>query len=691
MKRSLLILACSGCLLTGCQSANMNPTSWVRNPFRPKSTHTFDQTAQASRAIPASSQTGAGDAFAKGEEALKSGSYKSARKHFLEVVQADPENAAAHHRLGYIGDKQEDYQAAEIHYLAALRLEPDDANIACDLGYSYLLQNRTKDSRRFLEKALKIDPNHQASLLNLAGILAKDGDYDGALALFRQAGSEEEAQANMARLFPQGRPAGADQIQLASNNQRQGQPNNREGLQNFQKLPVAQNPGTPKKKLPKDISQLDPREIPPDQINNVFAQIDAEFEEQRLQKQNPPQQNTAPAPQAAPMPNVARNQNRPSQPGQTMPTSSVPGHLPMQSAPQVSQQQPQPSPQTEAGQLPQSPYAQQMPQPTPIASQPAQQQQSAPQMPGPYDDYAVVGLTPNTDTAAQDHQNAVPTPPEMNTLPASGSPAAGAPQLTSSGPPGLPPMNTVPHQTAGLNGNTSSSQQNVMSLALQMGMNAGPGQMFPVQTGSGVSSSGAPVAMPGSQRLQIDTEPTPSPVAGMNTPLMPALNAPQMPPVQYGLHQQNSVEPMTGTSVQQVNGQQLGDVQASSGSAIREWPHSSPQSTPAMTTPQNSPNAPAPANAPSSNAETPWLESSNSSNGDIWGQSNPQIAPAGNMPQQWPHSPQAQNGSGSNEVVVHRRATPPSTMPTGAATPTNPSSNQSIPMSSLPEVVPQYR
>jgi len=692
MKRSLLILACSGCLLTGCQSANMNPTSWVRNPFRPKSTHTFDQTAQASRARPASAQTGAGDAFAKGEEALKNGNYKSARKHFLEVVQADPENAAAHHRLGYIGDKQEDYQSAEIHYLAALRLEPDDANIACDLGYSYLLQNRTKDSRRFLEKALKIDPNHQASLLNLAGILAKEGDYDGSLALFRQAGSEEEAQANIARLFPKGRPADADQIQLASNNQRQGQPNNHEGLQNFQKLPVAQNPGTPKKKLPKDISQLDPREIPPDQINNVFAQIDAEFEEQRLAQQNRPQQKAAPAPQAAPMPNVARNYS--SQQPQTASASSVPGQLPLQTTPQ----QPPASPQPATNQLPQSPYAQQMPQPTPIASQPtppAQPPQSPPQIPGQYDDYAIVGLTPNTEATAQPHPQAVPTPPEMNSLPPMGTPPGGMPSLTTSGLPGQPPVNPVPYRPTGLSGNGSSSQQNVMSMALQMGMNAGPGQMFPVQTSGNGSAPGSPVAMPGSQRLPINTAAATTPRAEVNSPSMPALNAPQMPPVQYGVHQQNPVDPANGTSVQQVNGQQINgqptsDVQNASGSTIREWPHSATPSTPAMTTPQTMQNTSS--SAPSSNSNTPWLESSTPSNGDIWGQTNPQIEPTGNMPQQWPHSPQAQtqHGSGSQEVVVHRRATPPNTMPTNSAA-TTPPSNQPIPMSSLPEVVPQYR
>ncbi|MCG6155397.1 tetratricopeptide repeat protein [Rubinisphaera margarita] len=688
MKRSLLILACSGCLLTGCQSANTNPMSWARNPFRPKSTHSFDQTAEASRVIPAAKPTGTGDAFAKGEADLKNGNYKSARKHFLEVVQADPENGAAHHRLGYIGDKQKDYQAAEIHYLAALRLEPDDANIACDLGYSYLLQNRTKDSRRFLEKALKIDPNHQASLLNLAGILAKEGDYDGALALFRQAGPEEEAQANIARLFPKGRPAGADQMQLASNNRPQEGSGNRDGQQSFQQLPVAQNPTTPRKKLPNDISQLDPREIPADQINNVFAQIDAEFEQQRMQQQSRPQQKPAPTQQAAAMPNVA--QNMPSYQGQTRQTSSVPGHLPMQSPQQVAQNQPGSTPQNPADQLPQSPYMQQMPQTTPIASQPATPPAQQPQTPDPYDDYAIVGLTPNTETStAQQTQAAVPTPPEMNTLPATRMPVGGAPQLTSSSLPGHPPVNTVPYNPAGRGSAASSPQQDVMSMALQMGMNAGPGQMFPVQTTSG-AQSGTSVAMPGSQRPQIETEPITTPLAEATSPSMPAMNAPQMPPVQYGLHQQNPIADPSGTGVQQVNGQQGNNVQAASGTAIRDWPHTQTPATPTLNMPQNGQNAPSPSNTPASNGNTPWLDSSSQPNGDIWGQTTPQIEPAGNTPQQWPHSPQAHNGSNTSEVVVHRRATPPSTVPTNPSSQNAPA-NQPLPMSSLPEVVPQYR
>ncbi|MCA9115430.1 MAG: tetratricopeptide repeat protein [Planctomycetaceae bacterium] len=141
--------------------------------------------------------------------AESAGRPEQAQKLYRQVLLEDPAHPVAHHRLGVIADQQEDYRTAEFHYQAALQASPYDADLLSDLGYSYLLQERPADSERTLRDALSIDPRHKRALNNLGLLYAKQGDESAALAVFRQAGSEAEAQGRLQQVRQQNSSSGA--------------------------------------------------------------------------------------------------------------------------------------------------------------------------------------------------------------------------------------------------------------------------------------------------------------------------------------------------------------------------------------------------------------------------------------------------------------------------------------------------
>jgi len=146
------------------------------------------------------------EALQRAADAEARGDLDSARAAYLQVVESDPKNVEAHHRLGVIADMRQDPQTADQHYAQAYALNRRDADLLCDMGYSLLLRGRFADSERRLKEALDINAYHRAALSNLGLVYGKMGRYDEALAMFRQAGTESEAQRNIATLFPNGKP-----------------------------------------------------------------------------------------------------------------------------------------------------------------------------------------------------------------------------------------------------------------------------------------------------------------------------------------------------------------------------------------------------------------------------------------------------------------------------------------------------
>ena len=129
-----------------------------------------------------------------------------AEAYYRRVLELQPDNSVANHRLAVIADKKHDYARAEHYYLTALQREPRNPDLLSDVGYSYLLQGRREDSERCLMAATRLDPSHAKALHNLSLLYAANGDYDHAFDALRRALGESEAHVQIVRLFPNGKP-----------------------------------------------------------------------------------------------------------------------------------------------------------------------------------------------------------------------------------------------------------------------------------------------------------------------------------------------------------------------------------------------------------------------------------------------------------------------------------------------------
>lgn len=542
----ILMLAWVACSI-GCQSANLMPTGFAQNPFRSLGSKTPKEPI-SEHVVPRQPKNfSPTEEFAKGEQALQAGNVKQAREHFRLVVRENPNHAGAHHRLAYIADKFGEFASAEIHYLAALRIQPRNADILCDLGYSLLLQERFEDSRRYLEKSLSVNPNHEATLLNLAALVGKQGDRAGALALYRQVVSEEEAQSYVAQLSP----LGSDQATGGSefvghgnpsrtpsgNNTRSAstgppadaqsgeiRPETKTLLDKVARARAGQS--TPQDKW--DLKNLDPREIPPGRINELFAHIDSEYENNRLN--SPPispanhmwddqsheesrahlvehTQATRPTPPAHTASAVTASAGQRAEIREALPSSrnqpehwgeqgshpsSLPGELPLTPRPDIRQAAPShPHQNAQAGYGADYPAGSHSPgdfgQRPPAYTLPDDSQPAS-------DTGNPAGALPQRNLAPQ--QQPYPGSQRLNLI----EPAANSPGMSAPG--GMQPGLPASHGAA----TGEPNYEQALQQALRMGMNAGPGQLFPLQSGdSGRGVQGLP---------------------GSSTPRLPAL----MPP-----------------------------------------------------------------------------------------------------------------------------------------------------------------
>ncbi len=193
-----------------------------------------------SRAASAKPNPSLTDTLKRAAAAEARGDLDAARAAYLEVVASQPNHVEAHHRLGVIADMNRDAQTADDHYARAYAANPRDADLLSDMGYSLYLRGRFDTAEVKLKEALDQNPNHRSAQNNLGLLYGKQGKYDQALAMFRQTGTENEAQKNIAALFPNGRP---DNTNLARN------PGNGPAAMS----PAA--PGTTAPPMPADIDQ----------------------------------------------------------------------------------------------------------------------------------------------------------------------------------------------------------------------------------------------------------------------------------------------------------------------------------------------------------------------------------------------------------------------------------------------------
>ncbi len=135
-------------------------------------------------------------------DADRAGNLEKAQGYYQRVLAMDGSHFEALHRLAIIEDKKKNFPAAEAYYLKALKLDPANSDLLSDIGYSYMLQGRDDYGEKYLREALKYQPRHVRSLDHLGWYYGRSGQYDQALALFRMTGGEAQARQKFAQLFP---------------------------------------------------------------------------------------------------------------------------------------------------------------------------------------------------------------------------------------------------------------------------------------------------------------------------------------------------------------------------------------------------------------------------------------------------------------------------------------------------------
>ncbi len=257
---------------------------------------------QANYEVPATQQvTINNNELAIAHSVLMQKNYPEAARLYKQILAKDPANQMAHHRLAIISDELHDYTSAEFHYMTALLTKPNDPNLISDLGYSYLLQGKYGKSEEFLRKAIIIDPHHVRALDNLGYLYGKQSRFDMALNYFRKTGSEIEAQRKIQQVKSEiGTPVFQQQPQMANNqmavpNLKQEEyteispgpvPFNSQPQQTYRKQLQAPNPLTVPGQTPQNISQYN--QIQPES----YQQQPSTYAENQYQNLPPGNQQT---------------------------------------------------------------------------------------------------------------------------------------------------------------------------------------------------------------------------------------------------------------------------------------------------------------------------------------------------------------------------------------------------------------
>jgi Flp pilus assembly protein TadD len=189
-------------IASGC---SQGPWGWGK----PEHGATADAGATPGADVAALAGNGKSDAktpknpFALARVTERQGQTEKAERLYQDIIKKTPKNPGPHHRLGVMYATQGKMPQAEEHFSRALALKPDSAELLSDAGYFYYLTGRSAEAERHLRRALEMDPGNRKYCTNLALAVGEQGRRDEAYALFRRAGSDNEATANMAFVLAQ--------------------------------------------------------------------------------------------------------------------------------------------------------------------------------------------------------------------------------------------------------------------------------------------------------------------------------------------------------------------------------------------------------------------------------------------------------------------------------------------------------
>jgi tetratricopeptide (TPR) repeat protein len=128
-----------------------------------------------------------------------------------KAVTIDPKHWKAHNNMALASIDIGELELAEAHYRESLAIEPQPA-IYSDLGFVLQRQGLTEEASEMFRKSLELDPQSASGHYNVAGSLARDGEYEAAEAHFRAALKENpDAQAYTGLGYVLGRQGRVDE------------------------------------------------------------------------------------------------------------------------------------------------------------------------------------------------------------------------------------------------------------------------------------------------------------------------------------------------------------------------------------------------------------------------------------------------------------------------------------------------
>ena len=120
----------------------------------------------------------------------------SAAAQYQKALEADPNCAEAHNRLGILLGRVEQHAEAERHLRAAVELKPRSASLRNNLGYEYALQERWPEAEAELRNAIRLAPDFKRSHVNLGMVLCKQERFLEGLEAFEEAVPQADAYYN---------------------------------------------------------------------------------------------------------------------------------------------------------------------------------------------------------------------------------------------------------------------------------------------------------------------------------------------------------------------------------------------------------------------------------------------------------------------------------------------------------------
>ncbi len=195
-RRMLLLSAIGVCLWTsGCAG----PMSWLKRDGKQDIADAGQSVASKQAAKnPKLSKAKFSQQFSKARGLEAEKNYDQARSVYEALIVNFPERYEPYHRLAVVADRQRRHREAEALYAESIRLSPMKGELFGDLGYCYFLQGQMTKAESALVKAVAMEPAESRHRNNLGLVYGNQGKIEEALASFRRAGSEADAQYNLA-------------------------------------------------------------------------------------------------------------------------------------------------------------------------------------------------------------------------------------------------------------------------------------------------------------------------------------------------------------------------------------------------------------------------------------------------------------------------------------------------------------